>query len=104
MTDPFVEVLGPLRQLRHVVTVEFARHGLQVLDLVVGPGPDTDGPHAVHVLAVPAHDELPEGADAGGRDAFDEVVRSAQEAEREQRLQQTREGLLERLNRNDGFL
>jgi hypothetical protein len=100
--DPFVEVLGPLQQLRGVVTERFARHGLQVVDFVVSPGSDVEGPHLVHVLAVPGGGEAPDDCD--GREAFEAVIRSTHEAEQDRRHEQAREGLLDRLSKNDGFL
>lgn len=102
--DPFVEVLGPVRQIRQTVSDEFARHGLLLVEFVLSPSPDTDGPHMVHILAVPAGNEVPIDDDSDGREAFEEVIRSAREAELNRQHEQARESLLERLGKDDGFL
>lgn len=101
--DPFETVLGPLMKLRAAVAEEFALRGLRVIEFTVGPGPDVDGPHVVHVLAVRADGEAPPSGGNDGDEAFEEVLRSATLAERERLYEDTRSSLEDRM-RDGGLL
>lgn len=99
MSDPFVEVMEPLRVLRQRVEAAGAACGLKVVHVGVVPGAMTEGPHEVQILAILA-DEPPVTDDS----EFRQVLQAARDAELDERAQAVHDELQSHLKNPGGFL
>lgn len=97
MADSPENVFGPLLSLRARVEEVVARRGLRLVRFVVEPV--VDGSHEVTLIVVLASTET-----SSVDDEFERVLFEAQQAEVEQRSQQTLDDLRRRLDEQGGFL
>jgi hypothetical protein len=99
MSDPFVDVMGPLGVLRERIEAVFAERGLRAVHVGIVPGAATDGPHEVQVLALLADDPPPDTDDE-----FKQVINQARDAEVSERARAAFDDLQARLRGGKGFL
>lgn len=97
MSDPFVDVMGPLGVLRTRVEETFAEHGLRVVHVGIVPGADLEGPHEVQILAILADE--PPGADDK---EFMQLLKASRDAELDQRAAEARNDLQRQMKNPDG--